>query len=198
MTTTYLQTMRNDTTWTVRLGIKFLYDTWTPFQWEGEDLSTGIHAVCKAALKMSDDESLDDLFMLGTNLDTFVRKCNECVVNWGITVFKTEQYWFALLGYREQYADGEWATACADETIHSAVGQLHPSRTCTAVPWRRDMVNRITPRDAEGKVISRTPADTNDKRMKAQATNRQIRDNFQQWAGKPKWDELISKANRSA
>ena len=190
--TTYLQTMRNETNWTVRLGLK-TDDHWTPFQWDGEDLATGIHAVCKAALKVSDDESLDDLYMLGIDLDTFVSKNAECSVNWGITVFGTQGYWFGLLGYREQYADREWATACADESIHAAVGQLDPIKTCSAVPWRRDMVNRIMPRNAKGKVMSRTPEDADAKRKKAQAANLEIRENFHRWEGKAKWDELVAK-----
>lgn len=195
-TQTYLQTMRNETTWTVRLGIRFVYDTWSPFQWEGEDLATGIHAVCTAALRFSDDESLDDLFMLGIDLDTFVSKNMECAVNWGITVFKTADYWFALLGYREQYADGEWATAAADESIHAAVGSLNPTKTCTAVPWRRDMAHRIQPRNAKGEMMSRSPEDADAKRTKQQATARGIREEFKKWKGKPRWDELIANANR--
>lgn len=191
--TTYLQTMRNETTWTVRLGLKGLYNAWTPFQWEGDDLTTGIHAVCKAALTMSDDDTLDSLYMLGLDLETFLAKSEECAVNWGLTVFKAQGYWFGLLGYREQYADGEWATAAADESIHASIGSLNPAKTCTAVPWRRDMVNRITPRSAEGKVMSRTPEDANAKRRKAQAANREIRENFHRWEGKAKWDELIAK-----
>lgn len=193
-TTAYLQTMRNENTWTVRLGIRHS-DAWVPFQWEGEDLSVGIHAVGKAALTVSEDESLDKLYMMGTDLDTFVTKCNECFVNWGITVFKTDEYWFALLGYREQYADNEWATACADETIHAAVGQLNPERTCNAVPWRRDMIHRIQPRDANGEFMSRSPKDAAEKRKKQQAANVFIRDNFHRWEGKGRWNELISKAN---
>ena len=191
--TTYLQTMRNETTWTVRLGLKGLYNAWTPFQWEGDDLTTGIHAVCKAALTMSDDDTLDSLYMLGLDLETFLAKSAECAVNWGLTVFKAQGYWFGLLGYREQYADGEWATAAADESIHASIGSLNPAKTCTAVPWRRDMVNRITPRSAEGKVMSRTPEDANAKRTKAQAANRELRESFHRWEGKAKWDELIAK-----
>ncbi len=193
MTTTYLQTMRNESTWTVRLGIPFVYDTWTPFQWEGEDLTTGIHAVCKAALSMSDDDDLDALYMLGLDLETFLAKNYECSVNWGLTVFKAQGYWFGLLGYREQYADGEWATAAADESIHAAVGSLHPTKTCTAVPWRRDMAHRIQPRNAKGEMISRSPEDANAKRTKQQATARAIREDFKKWQGKDKWDELIAK-----
>lgn len=190
--TTYLQTMRNETTWTVRLGLKGLYNTWTPFQWEGDDLTTGIHAVCKAALTMSDDDTLDSLYMLGLNLDTFLAKSAECAVNWGLTVFKAQGYWFGLLGYREQYADGEWATASADESIHAAVGQLDPAKTCTAIPWRRDMVHRIQPRNANGKMMSRTPQEYDARREKVQAANREIRENFHRWEGKAKWDELRS------
>jgi hypothetical protein len=187
--------MRNETTWTVRLGIRFVYDTWTPFQWEGEDLATGIHAVCKAALKVSDDESLDDLYMLGLDLDTFVSKNEECAVNWGITVFKAQGYWFGLLGYREQYADGEWATAYADESIHAAVGQLEPTKTCSAVPWRQDMVHRVQPRNENGDFMSRTPEDYENRRKRAQAANQAIREAFHGWSGKSRWDELIAKAN---
>ena len=191
--TAYLQTMRNENTWTVRLGIRFLYDSWTPIQWEGADLEDGIRAVCLGAMNFSDDERIDDFYMVGIDLTTFVEKCNECPENWGITVFKTADYWFALCGYRAQYADGEWATAQADESIHAAVGQLNPAITSTAIAWRRDMAHRITPRSAEGKVMSRTPEDANAKRRKAQAANREIRENFHRWEGKAKWDELIAK-----
>lgn len=190
--TTYLQTMRNETTWTVRLGLKGLYNAWTPLQWEGDDLTTGIHAVCKAALTMSDDDTLDTLYMLGLDLDTFLAKSEEVAVNWGLTVFKAQGYWFGLLGYREQYADGEWATAAADESIHAAVGQLDPAKTCTAIPWRRDMVHRIQPRNANGKMMSRTPQEYAARREKVQAANREIRENFHRWEGKAKWDELRS------
>ena len=194
---TYLQTMRNDNTWTVRLGIRGLYDSWQPFQWEGEDLATGIHAVCKAALNWDEeDDSLDALYMLGLDLDTFLAKSDEVAVNWGLTVFYAQDLWFGLLGYREQYADGEWATAAADESIHAAVGQLDPAKTCTAIPWRRDMVHRIQPRNADGKMMSRTPQEYAARREKVQAANREIRENFHRWEGKAKWDEL--KANRSA
>lgn len=191
--TTYLQTMRNETNWTVRLGFKGLYNSWTPIQWEGDDLTTGIHAVCKAALTMSDDDALDSMYMLGINLTTFVAKNEECAVNWGITVFKTQGYWFGLLGYREQYADGEWATAAADESIHAAVGSLNPSKTCTAVPWRRDMVNRIMPRNDNGEIMSRSPQDYEARREKAGASERAIREDFHRWEGKNKWNELIAK-----
>ena len=194
---TYLQTMRNENTWTVRLGIRGLYDSWQPFQWEGEDLATGIHAVCKAALNWDEeDDSLDALYMLGLDLDTFLAKSDEVAVNWGLTVFYAQDLWFGLLGYREQYADGEWATAAADESIHAAVGQLDPAKTCTAIPWRRDMVHRIQPRNADGKMMSRTPQEYAARREKVQAANREIRENFHRWEGKAKWDEL--KANRSA
>jgi len=195
--TAYLQTMRNETTWTVRLGLQ-LSTGWVPFQWEGTDLSTGIHAVGKAALSVSDDETLDNLYMLGLDLDTFLAKSEDCSVDWGFTVFYTQDMWFGLLGYREQYADGEWATAAADETIHAAIGQLQPKRTCNAVPWRRDMLHRIQPRNAKGEMMSRSPEDANAKRKKQQASAQAIRVNFHRWEGKSRWDELISKANSAS
>jgi len=195
--TAYLQTMRNEETWTVRLGIRFLYDTWTPIQWEGTDLEDGVRAVCLGAMNFSEDERIDDFYMIGADLNTFVEKCNECPVNWGITVFKTEDYWFALLGYREQYADGEWATAAAEEELLLAVGELNPAITSTAVAWRRDMAHRINPRDENGKTMSRDPEAqrTASKRKKDRSATDAIRESFKKWEGHDKWKALIAKTN---
>ena len=182
--------MRNEDGWTARFGLKNPDDSWTPLVWNGEDLEVGLNAVFRAALKVADPS--DDLPILtGLNLATFLKKNEACPLNWGLTLFRTIDYWMALTGYREQYEDGEYATGAADSEIHLALDALKPARAAEAVPWRKDMKHRIEARNSEGKRVCRDPADNVRRSEYVQAPNRAIREKFKQWDGHDRWTALL-------
>lgn len=190
MARAYLQTMRNEDGWTVRFGLKNDDESWTPLVWEGTDLRVGLTACFRAALKIADPS--DDLPILtGLNLETFLVKSEDCALNWGLTLFRTVDYWMALTGYREQYEDREYATGAADAEIHLALGALKPARAAEAVPWRKDMKHRIESRNSEGVKVARDLEHTARRSQQVQAPNRAIREKFKQWDGHDKWTALL-------
>ena len=206
MKDSYCIVIKNGEDWRVRYGLMFGSE-WQPLEWTGRDLSHGIDIMVDAGFKFQElEECTSNINRMvtfdGVEKETLMKKAELLLDNWGIVVFQMNDtayrtpLWFAVTGFSDQLDEGEWATAEANVDLAVALNGIDPKKACTTMVWRRDMVHRISARNADGKLVAQDEDERARRRPKEQARSNYWSKRFHQWHYADKWVEMLNEASK--